>query len=69
MNLSTLSNGGTLGHNLSTGTLKKQVEAAMGTQSFRDSRVSADLEAATIFENDGKLEYEPSPEPEKLPLD
>ena len=69
LNLSTLTSGGTLGRNSSTGTLKKQVEAAMGTQSFRDSRVGADLEAATVIENDGKLEYEPNPEPEKKPLD
>lgn len=69
MNLSTLSSGSTLGRNSTTGTLKKQVEASFGTQSFRDSCVSADLEAATVIENDGKLEYEPNPEPEKKPLD
>ena len=67
MNLSTLSSGSTLGRNSTTGTLKKQVEASFGTQSFRDSRVSADLEDAAVIENNGESEYEPNPE--KKPLD
>ena len=62
--LSTSASGGTLNHNSSTGTLKKQVEAAMSTQSFRDCHVGA--EEAVIIETPGKLS---SPEPEKISLD
>ena len=65
--LSTSTSGGTLGRNSSTGTLKKQVEAATGTQSYHDSQVGA--EEAMIIENPGKLSFEPSPVPEKTPLD